>query len=259
MSYSRDAIVAQAKAWIGCKESDGSHKQIIDTYNSHKPLARGYKVKYTDHWCATYVSAVAIKCGYTAIIPTECSCSKMIELFKKMNAWQENDAYVPSPGDIIFYDWDDNGAGDNKGASDHVGIVEKVVGTKITIIEGNYSESVKRRVIGVNSRYIRGYGVPNYSKIGIVPKTKIVATDHAMSKDKAVAGTYVATADNLNVRHGAGTNKRSMVTISEGTTVKNYGFYTKSSTGQVWLYVQFTYNGVTYTGFCSSKYLRKKG
>ena len=37
-------VVAQAKAWIGYNEANGSHKAIIDVYNSHKPLARGYKV-----------------------------------------------------------------------------------------------------------------------------------------------------------------------------------------------------------------------
>ena len=105
MSYVRSKIVAQANSWIGRKESDGSHKEIIDVYNGHTPLARGYKVKYTDAWCATFVSACAIKCGYTDIIPTECSCEKMIDLFKKINRWVENDGYVPSPGDVIFYDW----------------------------------------------------------------------------------------------------------------------------------------------------------
>lgn len=54
----RQKIVDTAVAWLGCKESDGSHKQIIDVYNAHKPLARGYKVKYTDAWCSTYASAV---------------------------------------------------------------------------------------------------------------------------------------------------------------------------------------------------------
>ena len=44
-------IVKQAQAWVGRKESDGSHKLIIDIYNSHEPLARGYKVKYDDAWC----------------------------------------------------------------------------------------------------------------------------------------------------------------------------------------------------------------
>lgn len=89
MAYNRNDIVKQAQAWIGCKEADGSHKKIIDLYNNHKPLARGYKVKYTDSWCAVFVSAVAIKCGYTEIIPTECGCGQMIELFKDIGEWQE--------------------------------------------------------------------------------------------------------------------------------------------------------------------------
>ena len=163
MSMYASKVVEQAKSWIGKKESDGSFKVIIDTYNAHKPLARGYKVKYTDEWCATFVSAVAIKLGYTDIIPTECSCPKMIELFKKLGAWQENDSYKPREGDIIFYDWDDNGKGDNIGNSDHVGIVEKVSDGTITVIEGNYSNSVKKRMISVNGKYIRGYGVPKYN------------------------------------------------------------------------------------------------
>ena len=132
----RQKIVSIAQSYIGCKESDGSHRKIIDLYNSHKPLAD--------------------------IIPTECGCGKHIELFKKLGSWQENDAYVPKPGDYIFYDWQDSGVGDCTGSADHVGIVEKVSGTSITVIEGNYSDSVKRRTISVNGRYIRGYGVPKY-------------------------------------------------------------------------------------------------
>jgi hypothetical protein len=172
MSFLRTKVVEQALAWLGCKESDGSHKKIIDVYNSHKPLARGYKVKYTDSWCATFVSAVAIKLGYTSIIPTECSCPKMVELFKKLGAWEENESIVPLPGDIIFYDWEDDGKGDNKGRPNHVGIVEKVVGNKITVIEGNHDgddadkiDGVERRVIKVNGKNIRGYGIPKYDTV----------------------------------------------------------------------------------------------
>ena len=166
MSYSRNAVVKQAQSWIGCKESDGSHKKIIDVYNSHKPLARGYKVKYTDSWCAAFVSAVSIKCGYTAIIPTECSCPQMIELFKDLGEWVENDAYKPSAGDIILYDWNDSGSGDNTGTPDHIGIVEKVSGNTITVIEGNKSDAVGRRTLAVNGKFIRGYGVPKYGSNG---------------------------------------------------------------------------------------------
>lgn len=162
----RQKIVSIAQSYIGCKESDGSHRKIIDLYNSHKPLARGYAVKYTDAWCSTFASAVAIAARMTDIIPTECGCEKHIELFKKLGSWQENDAYVPKPGDYIFYDWQDSGVGDCTGSADHVGIVEKVSGTSITVIEGNYSDSVKRRSLSVNGRYIRGYGVPKYGVEG---------------------------------------------------------------------------------------------
>lgn len=155
-------VVTQAKAWLGKKESDGSFKVIIDTYNSQKPLPVGYKVKYTDEWCATFVSAVAVKLGYTDIIPPECGCDRMIDLFKKMGCWIENEDRTPNAGDIIFYDWQDNGVGDNKGSSDHVGIVEKVSGGQIVVIEGNKGQAVSRRYLKINGKYIRGYGVPKY-------------------------------------------------------------------------------------------------
>lgn len=162
MSCTRAKIVAQARSWIGLKESDGSHKTIIDVYNSHAPKARCYTLKVSDAWCAGFASACAIACGATDIIPTEVSCQKLIELFKEKGIWVEDDSYIPQPGDYIFFDWQDTGVGDNQGASDHVGIVEKVVDGVITTIEGNYSNSVKRRTLKVNGKYIRGYGVPKY-------------------------------------------------------------------------------------------------
>lgn len=162
MSKCASKVLSQAQSWVGKKEKDGSFKVIIDTYNAYKPLPRGYAVKYTDEWCATFVSAVAIKLGYTNIIPPECSCHQMIELLKKIGSWNESDSRTPNPGDIIFYDWEDNGVGDNTGRANHVGVVEKVSNGTITVIEGNYNESVARRNIKVNAKYIRGYGAPKY-------------------------------------------------------------------------------------------------
>ena len=159
----RQAMVARARKYIGCKESNGTHKQIIDIYNEHKPLARGYAVKYTDAWCATYGSAIAILEGHTDIIPTECGCDAQIKLWQAKGRWQENDAYVPQPGDYVYYDWQDSGAGDNKGNSDHVGIVESCDGKTITVIEGNKNDAVGERTLAVNGRYIRGFGLPDYA------------------------------------------------------------------------------------------------
>ena len=86
--------------------------------------------------------------------------------------------------------------------------------------------------------------------------TEVRAKDAARNFLTPLAGTYKVTATNLNVRHGAGLNKKIMVTIPRGTAVKCYGYYTQYL-GTNWLAIQFTYNGVKYTGFASSKYLKK--
>lgn len=159
----REKVVATAKAWLGCNEADGSHRQIVDVYNSHRPLARGYALKYTDAWCAGFVSAVAIKLGLTDIMPTEVGVWNMIELYRKLGRWQESDSYVPKPGDVIMYAWSDNGVGDCTSGASHVGIVVACDGKTITVIEGNKANAVGYREIAVNGRYIRGFGLPDYA------------------------------------------------------------------------------------------------
>jgi len=172
--HSRQAMVDKIMSWLGCHEGDPTHKHIVDTYNSQKPLPSGYKLKYTDPWCAATVSAAAIECGYTDIIPTECSCNRMIKLLQQKGIWVENDAYVPKPGDIIFYDWDDNGVGDDTGGSEHVGVVvSDVKNNQFQVCEGNKSDGVGLRTMTVNGKYIRGYGVPKYDDVAPVPSTPI--------------------------------------------------------------------------------------
>ncbi len=158
----RDKVVAAAQAWLGCQELDGSHKAIIDIYNGHTPLAQGYWVQYTDEWCAAFVSTVAIQCGYTDIIPTECGCQRQIALFQELDAWVEDDGYLPLPGDIIYYSSKDAGFGENTGWSDHVGIVVGTWGTYIQVIEGNCSGAVANRYIRQIDSYIRGFATPHY-------------------------------------------------------------------------------------------------
>lgn len=164
MSCTRTQIINKAREWVGYNEADGSHKKIIDIYNSQNKLPRGYKLKYTDAWCAGTVSALAIACNATDIIPTEVSCNKLIELAKEMGIWVEADDYDSVlPGDLILYDWNDDGVGDNMGAADHIGIIEYIVGDTMTAIEGNYQNAVGRRPMRKNGKYIRGFITPDYS------------------------------------------------------------------------------------------------
>ena len=159
----RQSVVAAAREWIGYNEADGSHRKIVDVYNSHRPLARGYALKYTDAWCAGFVSAVAIRLGLTDIMPTEVGVGEMIKLFQRLGRWKESDSYIPKPGDIIMYAWGDNGVGDCTGGASHVGIVATCDGRTITVIEGNKNDAVGYREIAVNGRYIRGFGLPDYA------------------------------------------------------------------------------------------------
>ena len=159
----RQAVVDTILGWVGCNEADGSHKKIIDIYNSHKPLARGYALKYTDAWCAGTVSAVAIVNNITDIMPTEVGVGKMIDLYKSLGRWMESDGYTPQLGDVCMYAWSDDGKGECTSGADHVGIVTKVSGTTFWVTEGNYSDSVKTRTMQVNGRYIRGFGLPDYA------------------------------------------------------------------------------------------------
>lgn len=159
----RQSVVATAKEWIGYNEADGSHRKIVDVYNSHRPLARGYTLKYTDAWCAGFVSAVAIRLGLTDIMPTEVGVGEMIKLYQRLGRWKESDSYIPRPGDIIMYAWGDNGVGDCTSGASHVGIVVSCDGKIITVIEGNKNDAVGYREIAVNGRYIRGFGLPDYA------------------------------------------------------------------------------------------------
>lgn len=159
----RNIPVTILKGWIDYGEDNGKFKAIIDTYNRIRPLPQGVKLDYSQHWCAATVSAAGWKAGLSDIIFPECSCGRMIDLYKKAGRWMERDDYVPKPGDLVMYDWADDGKGDNLGYPDHVGMVCSVSGGMVQVIEGNKNEKVGYRYLKLNGRYIRGYCLPDYA------------------------------------------------------------------------------------------------
>lgn len=171
MARTADALVLAMESWNGYSEANGKFKAIIDLYNSHKPLARGYAVKYSDEWCDTCVSAAAIKAGMVDLIGTECGCERHVDIFKQKGIWIEDGSIVPRRGDIIMYNWD-QGYQPNNGGSDHIGVVVSVSGGMITVIEGNKSEAVGYRKIPVGWGYIRGYARPRYESGGSISAPK---------------------------------------------------------------------------------------
>ena len=184
---SRQAVVDLICSWEGLNEADGSYKKIVDIYNSYTgSFPRGVKMQYGWAWCACTWSATAIKLGYTDIMPIEIGCEELINRAKKMGCWVEADGYVANIGDAVLYDWNDNGVGNCTGYADHIGIIIEVNKSQgyFIVMEGNYKDSVRRRKLSINGRYIRGFVTPKYTDntITYVPPTK---TDTSVKSERS--------------------------------------------------------------------------
>lgn len=257
MGVTANDVLDVMRSWLGYSEANGKYKQIIDLYNSHKPLARGYAVKYTDEWCDTTVSAAAIKAGAVDLIGTECGVEKHVDIFKQKGIWQEDGTVTPEPGWIIVYNWDDN-TQPNDGYSDHIGYVESVSGNVITAIEGNKGEAVAYRRLEVGNGNIRGYAMPRYAGTGTAHVTTPSTGSGSSSSgapSKSAQWKGVVTADSLNVRAWAGTENGlcSFSPLSEGTEIDVCDSVTASD-GSTWYYI--CYNGKY--GFVHSDYVSRK-
>lgn len=113
-------------------------------------------------WCACFVSWCADQCGYieTGVCPKYAGCVNGVAWFQERDQWLDGSA-TPSPGMIIFYDWDspDGESGPQDGLSDHTGIVEKVENGIVYTVEGNSGDACRQRQRAVGDDEILGYGV----------------------------------------------------------------------------------------------------
>ena len=133
-------------------------EQLGNDYTTYcKDMGYNYRIE----WCACFISWLAEKLDITDIIPVDMSCNRQISKFKVLGVWH-NDRNFQS-GDIIYYDWDISGD------ADHVGIIEKVNGMSLTVIEGNNgnypNDRVRRREISSASSLIFGYARPEYPSV----------------------------------------------------------------------------------------------
>lgn len=149
-------LLKEARSYLGVKQGDVRHKELVKKYNAVKPLPVGYSLKETDDWCAAFVTVMADRTAHSKLIGRECGVHRFVQLFKKNNIWLG--VVKPKVGDLIVFDWHKNSW------MDHIGIVEKFSENKVTVIEGNSSRMVARRVYNWNDWRIAGYARPNYPK-----------------------------------------------------------------------------------------------
>ena len=186
----RNKVLAGIIVYVGAKQGSSGHKEILKIFNNSRLCSR-YTMTVNDPWCATTASAAYIKAGLAGegtIFPcVECSCSRMIQLAKNAGIWQESDSYKPKVADLVLYDWDDSGIGDNTGAPEHVGIVAAVDGNTIKVFEGNKDNACGYRTLTVNGRYIRGYITPEFSAIADKePDGKVLDSTGMKKGDKSL-------------------------------------------------------------------------
>ena len=164
----RDDVVRVARSYVGAKQGSAQHKKLVDTFNKWGKSYKDEVGNYSCPWCAIAVSAWTNLANVTIdIVPRTYNCGRFIDQAKKMGIWVENDNYRPTAGDLIIYYWSAP-VGDCTYGASHIGIVETVSGSTITVIEGNMGSPshVGRRSIPVGYRYIRGFIVPRYKTNG---------------------------------------------------------------------------------------------
>lgn len=163
MMATAQSVISKAREYLGVKEGTVAHHRIIDAYNQVRPVPVGYMVKYSDDWCDAFVSFIADKTGTSELIGSECGVQRHIQIFKSLGIWRGKE--FPKMGDVVTFDWDNNGW------ADHIGFVEKVEDNKITTIEGNSNGRVERNTFMWNDSRIKGYARPKYKIVGEVKKS----------------------------------------------------------------------------------------
>lgn len=123
-----------------------------------EPYWSWYGFSYRVEWCACFVSWCADQCGYieAGVIPKFAGVGTGEDWLKVRGLWQDRH-YEPSPGDIIFFDWN------RDGNADHVGIVERVEDGWVYTVEGNSNDTCRERRYALGHGQIYGYGTPEYT------------------------------------------------------------------------------------------------
>ena len=87
--------------------------------------------------------------------PQEAGCGSWVRALQAHGLYRAPGEYAPQSGDIVFFDWQQNGQ------PDHVGILEKADSDTLTVLEGNSGNSVCRSTYLTTDGTICGYGSLN--------------------------------------------------------------------------------------------------
>ncbi len=146
------AIVKVANSQIGVKESPYNNVKYNTWYYGKEVKDRNSRD--TSHaWCVVFISWCADRAGIsTDVVPKTAGVGSIMNFYKNAGRYKtRSSGYVPKVGDIAIF-----------GNASHAGIVVACDGKIVSIVEGNYSDSVKLNTYKVGARTVSGYCTPNY-------------------------------------------------------------------------------------------------
>ncbi len=150
-NYAED-VIAIAASQKGYSES--SRNYIVDEYGNTKGYTR-YGAWYGDSygdWCAMFTS-FCIRYAGLEEYPIHAYCPTWIDELTEQDLFRIPSEYIPKSGDLIFFDWDDDGS------CDHVGLVKEVADVDVITIEGNADDQVAEKKYELLDNIIVGYGI----------------------------------------------------------------------------------------------------
>lgn len=151
-------LAKHALSYVGVKRGSKKHSDIVKRFNALN--IKGEHATTNDAWCSIFASVMMHDVGFTSKeAPFDWNCGTMISKAKNLSTWVESDSYKPEVGDLVIYDWNDNGKGENKDGASHIGIVYKVTSSYFYVVEGNKgtTSEVGTRKVAINGQFIRGF------------------------------------------------------------------------------------------------------
>lgn len=111
-------------------------------------------------WCAMFVTWCARQAGIPRSVISNAAYATVGSRTYGFNncPYYDKNGFDPQPGDLIIFLQDETMA-----QNGHVGIVYRVIGNTVTIVEGNKHNQVRVRTFSKDDPMIQGYGRPKYN------------------------------------------------------------------------------------------------
>ena len=157
-------LIAVAETQFGYAESELNFDAVLNRERDEYVLkgwtryGAWYGIPYGD-WCAMFVSFCLHYAGISdKEYPYDCGTTTWVRNLEDRGLFSPASEYSPMPGDLVFFDWEQDGL------TDHVGLVYGVDENDnyLLTIEGNHTRTVQTFEYALTDPQIMGYGILKY-------------------------------------------------------------------------------------------------